>query len=150
MPRSSATAKKDVPRIVLDTNVLVSGVLNPDGPPGKILLLLTRLGTARLLVSPEILSEYLEVLAREKFGLKDETIAFLLHNLVGLSETITPEQKIDLLPDPDDNKFIECAIEGRAAYLVTGNTKHFPFTIYQQVRIVTPATFIKKFWQGKP
>ena len=145
MPRSSATARKNVPKIVLDTNVLVSGVLTPEGPPGKILLLLTRPGAVRLLVSSEILTEYLKVLTREKFGLQDETVAILLHNLDGLAKTIIPKQKLDLLPDPDDNKFLECAVEGKASYLVTGNIKHFPFSVYKQVRIITPATFIKKF-----
>ena len=143
MPRSSATARKNAPKIVLDTNILVSGVLTPDGPPGKILLLLTRPDAVRLLVTPEIITEYLEVLTREKFGLMDETVAFLLHNLTCLAETVIPKQKLDLLPDPDDNKFIECAVEGKASYLVTGNIKHFPFTVYKQVRILTPATFIK-------
>jgi len=119
--------------------------LNPDGAPGKILLLLTRPGAVRLLLSAKIITEYLEVLSREKFGLREDTVAFLLHNLAGLAETVTPEQKLDLLPDPGDNKFLECAVEGKASYLVTGNTKHFPFTVYKQVRIIKPATFIKKF-----
>ena len=145
MPKSSATAKKNTPKIVLDTNVLVSGVLTPDGSPGKILLLLTKPDAVRLLVSPEILTEYLEVLTREKFGLQFETVAFLLHNLAGLAENVIPKQKLDLLPDPDDNKFLECAVEGKTSYLITGNIKHFPFTIYKQVRIITPATFIKNF-----
>ncbi len=145
MPRSSATARKNAPKIVLDTNVLVSGVLTPDGPPGKILLLLTRPDAVRLLVSPEILTEYLEVLTREKFGLQDETIAFLLHNLTGLAENVIPKQKLELLPDPDDSKFLECAVEGKASFLITGNIKHFPSTVYKQVRIITPAAFIKKF-----
>jgi predicted nucleic acid-binding protein len=54
---------------------------------------------------------------------------------------VTPEERISASPDESDNRFLECAHASGAAYLVTGNKRHFPFPTYENTAIVSPAEF---------
>ena len=112
-------------RIVLDTNVLVSGLLNPNGPPASILSLLVTQKII-LLYDNRIIQEYIEVLHRVKFGFKaewiDELIGYFQHE--GEFVSTTPTHKVFL--DAYDRAFYEVAISGEADFFVTGNLKHFP------------------------
>ena len=110
---------------MLDTNVLVSGILSPNGPPAAALrALLTERVT--LCFDERIVSEYREVLTRSKFSFDRE----LVEELVGFLEASgSPTLAAPLavtLPDPWDQMFIEVAVAGEADFLVTGNLKHFP------------------------
>ncbi len=128
--------------IVLDTNVLVSGILTSFGPPAAILRAVL---TERVVVcfDERILSEYRDVLARGKFAfdrqLVEELLAFL--EAAGLPILAPP---LDLtLPDPADQMFIEVAVFGNADFLVTGNLKHFPKTARQGIAVVSPREFVE-------
>lgn len=133
-------------RIVLDTNVFVSGLKNSKNPPGQILQL-WKSNQFSIITSPQLLVEIHEVLMRPPIlsflkqtpAIVDKFIKFLIQR------TFVTEGKleIDVLKiDPDDNMVLAAAVEGQAAYLVTGNTKHFPFKEYQGVKIVNPKEFI--------
>ncbi|MCZ6658625.1 MAG: putative toxin-antitoxin system toxin component, PIN family [Gammaproteobacteria bacterium] len=128
--------------IVLDTKVLVSGILSPHGPPAAVLRALLS-ERASLCFDERILSEYRDVLSRGKFAfdrqLVEELLVFL--EAAGLPILAPP---LDLtLPDPADQMFIEVAVFGSADFLVTGNLKHFPKTARQGVTVVSPRECIE-------
>ncbi len=127
--------------IVLDTNVLVAGLLNPFGPPGRLLdLILT--GEVQLACDDRILAEYRQVLARKRFGFDQTAIADLLTYLEAEGQHVTaPPRNIDL-PDPDDAPFLEVALAAQASALVTGNTRHYPASSRRGVAVLTPIQFI--------
>src|SRR5688572_25232686 len=130
-------------RIVLDTNVLVSGLLNPNGPPGRILdLILGR--RIILLYDDRIMGEYSDVLARPQLDIaQDQATAILsFFRLSGEQVTAYP-LRADLLPDIDDLLFVEVGISGQAEALVTGNTNHFQ-TIRDKLTVLSPAEFINQ------
>ncbi len=127
-------------RIVLDTNVLVSGLLNPNGVPAQVLASI-RSGKVTVLVDERILYEYRNVLRRKKFdfdeGLTDELIAYLDR----FGEYIVADPLKINLPDSDDLPFLEVAVSGDADALVTGNKKDFSKSP-KGVRILIPAEFL--------
>jgi putative PIN family toxin of toxin-antitoxin system len=111
-------------RIVLDTNVLVSGLLNPEGNPGRILDLFLA-GEVTLLADDRILAEYRAVLRRPKFGLDAADVSDFLDLLEAESERVTATPIGSKLPDESDRAFVEVALAGGAESLVTGNVRHF-------------------------
>jgi putative PIN family toxin of toxin-antitoxin system len=121
---------------VIDTNVLVSAMLKWDSTPGNILEL-TFGGTIIPLLNASIVSEYREVLARPKFHLMQDIIDSVVGELERQGLYVDAE-KLDIeLPDPKDRVFYEVVMEERKsedAYLVTGNSKHFPAKPF----VVTP------------
>ena len=125
-------------RIVLDTNVLISGLLSPNGKPAQILNLFLNKKLV-LLYDNRILFEYIKVLHREKFDFKDEWINPLLDFLRSEGEYISAEPSSVLFSDEEDKKFYEVATSGSADYLITGNLRHFP----NDDIIVSPGDFIK-------
>jgi putative PIN family toxin of toxin-antitoxin system len=128
-------------KIVLDTNVLVSGLLNPYGAPGQIVQMLAA-GAVVLCFDARILGEYREVLMRPAFRFPAGQIDALLEQIRAVGEPVSPEPCRQRLPDPDDEPFLEAAIAGGAAYLVTGNLKHYPVRRRQGVALTTPAQFV--------
>jgi len=116
-------AKKD--RIVLDTNVLVSGLLNPDGSPADVLKFILE-EKVILLLNAEIFAEYREVLKRPKFAFDPFLSELLLDTLYQMAEIVTATPLNIKIPDKSDLKFLETAIAGHARALVTGNKIHFP------------------------
>ena len=125
-------------RIVLDTNVLVSGLLNPDGAPGRLLDLI--LGSrVQILYDDRILGEYSDVLARPQFGFRQELTDAIMGYLRLSGEGVTASPlPAGTLPDPDDTPFAEVAISGSADALVSGNQRHFTDFETQGVRVLAP------------
>jgi putative PIN family toxin of toxin-antitoxin system len=129
-------------RIVLDTNVLVSGLLNPHGAPGRVLDAVLA-GTHVLLLDDRVRAEYAEVLERPRFGFAPTDVAALLKGLESCAESLVAPPLAVALPDPDDRPFLEVAVAGRADTLVTGNPRHYPIgRTGLELRIVTPAQFL--------
>ena len=114
----------NLPSWVLDTNVIVSGVLNPHGYPGRLVDVIIA-GTLRLTVDDRILTEYREVLARPKFGISRAQLEAIFSLLLN-QDLVTPGPLLIDLPDPDDLPFLEAAQLATDKTLVTGNAKHFP------------------------
>lgn len=132
-------------RLVLDTNVLVSALLSPHGPPARILDW-TLAGEFLLLVDDRILDEYRRVLQRSKFGFDPRDVRTLLAVLTSLAEHVTAAP-LDLeLPDPDDLPLLEIAVSAKADALVTGNARHFrPLRGRHRVTVVSPARAVASY-----
>lgn len=129
-------------RVVLDTNVVVSGVLSPHGPPGRILDLVLA-GDLTLLHDDRILAEYREVLLRPKFGFRAADVAALLDTFLHEAVSIRARLLDHPLPDPDDLPFLEIAVAGSADALVTGNLRHFPDdAVPSGLDVVSPRAFL--------
>ncbi len=128
-------------KIVLDTNVLVSGLLQPLGPSGQIVRLVAS-GDLVLAHDPRILVEYREVLLREKFRFDPERVATLLDIIGALGMVVVAPPLPLRLPDPDDEVFLEVALAAGVRYLVTGNLKDYPAEARQGVEVVPPRPFI--------
>ena len=110
-------------RVVIDTNVLVAGLLNPDGAPAAVLRLAIN-GRLDLLVDNRILFEYDDVLRRPRFGFAEREITILLDFLRNESEYVSAEPRPELVADTDDAAFYEVARSGLADALITGNRRH--------------------------
>jgi putative PIN family toxin of toxin-antitoxin system len=123
-------------RAVIDTNVLVSGLLASAGNEAPIILAINQ-GLVHPCFSDDILEEYSEVLARPKFAFDADEIAALLAMLRGNGELIRPEGSAPALPDPDDSMFLHCAQAAAAEYIITGNKRHFPQNICGTVRVIS-------------
>lgn len=127
-------------RLVIDTNVLISAALKPDGLQRTVLLLaLTK--PARLYVSEPILAEFREVLSRSELQIRKGVRQQLLQLIENRSYVIAPTQRLQVTSDPDDNMFLECADSARADYLITGNQRHFP-KFWKQTKIITTREFV--------
>ncbi len=127
-------------RLVLDTNIVVSAALKPDGLQ-RTVLLLAMARPARLYVSAPILSEYRMVLSRPEFKIRKGLRLQFLQRIEDVSHLVSPTNPIRATSDPDDNIFLECADAARADYLVTGNQRHFP-KFWKQSKIVSSREFI--------
>lgn len=132
-------------RVVIDTNVMVSGVLNPYGPPGRIVNALLS-ETITVLHDDRILSEYREVLLRPTFGFSRSDVEILLDFVELTGEHVSAEPLSLVLPDPNDLPFLEVATSGGADALITGNIKHFkPRRGQHSVPVTTPADFLRRY-----
>jgi len=131
-------------RIVLDTNVLVSGMISAFGPPGRIIDMV-REGQVELVVDDRVLAEYAEVLSRPKFRAYfsarevREVILFLERNM----DYTVPTVRVAELPDGDDAPSLELALTADVP-LVTGNVRHFPEAHRPSADILTPAQFLER------
>lgn len=127
-------------RLVIDTNILVSAALKPDGLQRTVLVLaLTR--PARLYVSQAVLAEYREVAARREFKIRKGLRQQLLQLIKNHAQIVNPVRALQVTKDPDDNKFLECADAARADYLITGNQRHFP-RFWKTTKVITSREFI--------
>ena len=127
---------------VIDTNVLVSALLNINSNPGKVLLSVFNSET-RPLLNAEIIAEYRDVLAREKFHFPAETVDIVMNRLAAVSMNINAaEGEFPEITDPKDRCFFAVTMTGRLsedALLVTGNIRHFPAKPF----VVTPVQFVE-------
>ena len=120
-------------KIVLDTNVLVSGLLTPFGPSGEIVRMVSA-GELILYIDARILSEYREVLHRPKFKFNKDLINILLDFIKLHGQFISSLPLKSRLPDPDDEPFLEVAIAGKVRSLITGNIIHCHFSSKGRVK----------------
>lgn len=127
--------------IVLDTNVLVAGLLTPFAPSAEIVRM-TVSGKLSLCYDARILSEYKEVLVRPKFNFNKEHIEALLDQITFDGHLVTGQPIFEALPDKDDEAFLEVALAGGVKYLVTWNVKHFPDKKGSAVKILSPEKFL--------
>src|SRR5262249_50614748 len=127
-------------RLVIDTNIVVSAALKPDGLQRTVLLLaITK--PARLYVTEEVFAEYRDVLSRPELNIRKGLRQQLLQLIRNHAQTVTQSRRLQVTRDPDDNKFLECADAARADYLVTGNQRHFP-KFWKKTKVITSREFI--------
>lgn len=135
-------------KIVLDTNVLVSGILSPNGPPAAVLrALLTERVT--LCFDERIVSEYRDVLTRTRFSFDRNLVEELIGFLEAAGSPTLAAPLAVTLPDPWDQMFIDVAVASEADFLVTGNLKHFPETARAGVHVTSPREFLEVLLTGK-
>jgi putative PIN family toxin of toxin-antitoxin system len=134
--------------IVLDTNVLVAGLLSPFGTCGEIVRMVSS-GEPALCFDARILSEYDEVLKRPKFRFEPDKVDALLDFIVNRGKAVATSPLPEPLPDPDDEPFLAVAIAGQVTCLVTGNKAHFPARLRQGVTIHSPREFLTHY-RGRP
>jgi len=125
--------------VVIDTNVLVSGLISTHGYSARIINTLKEKQYI-IYYSSEIMIEYRDVLYRERLGLNHKDVDDLLDiiSLIGIS--IIPAASNVSLPDEDDRCFYDTA-KSSGSYLVTGNIKHYPTEAF----IMSPADFVVEF-----
>lgn len=112
-------------RVVIDTNILVSALLQPEGLPAAVLMLALS-GEMQLCVSNAVFAEYDEVIRRPHFKRSPNVIEGTLQSIRKLGRWVKPSVRVEECTDADDNAFLECAQSAEADYLVTGNRRHFP------------------------
>ena len=127
--------------IVLDTNVLVAGLLTPFGTCGEIVRMVSS-GELKLSFDARIFSEYEEVLNRPKFKFEKDKVATLLDQIEHCGRIVASSPLAFSLPDIDDEPFLEVAIAGKVACLVTGNSIHFPSKLCMGVKVLSPSEFL--------
>lgn len=128
-------------RAVVDSNVLVSGLLSEKGPPGQIVVLLFQ-GDLQPVVNANILAEYREVLSRAKFDFKSSEREQLLGVIEEFGFPVEPIPWPVQLPDSDDEPFIAAAAAAEAP-LITVNLRHFPKRVRRNVEVMSPRDFIE-------
>jgi putative PIN family toxin of toxin-antitoxin system len=133
--------------IVLDTNVLVAGLLSPFGSCGQIVRMVSS-GELTLSLDARILAEYEEVLDRPKFKFEKEKVAALLDYIEHRGVIVASSPLSRSLPDIDDEPFLEVAIAAQAICIVTGNQIHFPSEFCQGVKVFAPADFLAFYKQN--
>ena len=131
-------------RLVVDTNVLVSGLITPFGAPGVIVSLIAA-GRLVLCYDARILAEYDDVLRRPAFAFGEENIASFLAQIQAQGEMVAPVPLSIRLRHEDDKPFLEVAAAARVEFLVTGNLRHFPEGDWNGTRIVSPREFLDRF-----
>jgi putative PIN family toxin of toxin-antitoxin system len=128
--------------IVLDTNVLIPGILKPYSKAATILHLVAD-GIIQLAYDLRILSEYRDVLNRTRFNFAKENVEGFLEQIEEEELLVSVKPLKFHLPDPDDEPFLEVALSGEVKAIVTGNKSHFPRKDYQGVKILSPTEFLE-------
>jgi len=126
-------------RVVYDTNVLISGLFW-DGPPRELIKKAID-GQVELVVSEFILKELAETLL-DSFGLFEKEVSSILEKVGAISIIVCPAKSLHLVRDKDDNRILECAVEGECDYLVTGDSDLLSLREHHGVRIVSPRDFL--------
>ena len=134
-------------KAVVDTNVIMSGLIKAESIPGKILKA-WREDKFILLLSPPIFEEISRIIRHPKVvkyhKLNEEEIQNLLLYLYSASQKTEGKTKLNITKDPDDNIFLACAIEGNAEYVVTGDKAFLQLKEYEGIKIITPSQFLKE------
>lgn len=132
-------------RVVADTNIIVSGLLNPYGAPGQVVIMGTS-GELEFCYDGRIIAEYREVLERPKFNFDLEDINSFIHQIELAGHAVAPKPLSKPLPDPDDAPFLEAALAGRATCIITGNSRHYPSSARQGTQVLGPSQFLSKYY----
>ena len=128
-------------RVVLDTNVLISAILF-GGKPRQILEIAIR-GEIRLCLSEPILEELQGVLQRSKFDYSPEMLQFILTELMGIADFVNPSETLNvILEDTDDNRILECAVEAKANYIISGDSHLLKLSRYRNIDVLDVAAFL--------
>ncbi len=132
-------------KAVVDTNIIVSGAIKPQGTVGAVLQRLRRRDYL-LLLSRETLDEVVEVLhrprLRRKYQLNSRSVQATLRLIVLRSELVEPDVKVAVCRDPHDDKFLAVALSGKADVIVSGDNDLLALTSFAGIPIVTASQFL--------
>ncbi len=131
-------------RYVFDTNVLVSALIFEESKPGQAFRYALQNG--QVLLSLPVLEETAEVMSREKLGryVTAEDRDEFLQALVGRARFIEPAAQIRICRDPKDDKFLELAISGAAAHVISGDDDLLTLSPFRGIEILTPHDFLSR------
>jgi len=132
-------------RVVLNANVFVSAYIRPQGPPGQIIERFVRDGAFGVVLTEPIVEEVLQALAYPKVqtAARSKTEPELwFEDIVVLSQLVAGDVEVAVCGDPDDDKYVAAAIEGRAAFVVTGDPDLLTLGEHKGIRIITPRAFL--------
>ncbi len=128
-------------RIAIDTNIMVAAMMKPTGASRKILDMWVE-GRLSLLVTRQIRREYLNILSQR--WVKSDWVAEFNGRIDDHAEMVVPEERIRVITeDPSDNMFLECAVAGKADYIITSDRHLLPLKRFGGTEIVTPTRFLK-------
>jgi uncharacterized protein len=132
-------------RAVIDTNILIRSILNPNGPTGRILKEL-KAGRFHLLYSEPLLEELADVLGRPRFRNKyhvsADDVSDILSLIVQEGEEVSPSDSIEACRDPKDNKVLEAAFFGQADVIVTGDEDLFALHPFEGIQVLSLTAFL--------
>jgi len=135
-------------RIVLDTNVFISGIFFT-GPPYQILKA-WRDGRVQLLVSPSILDEYRRIGAELALQFRNVDLRAFLDLLTVQAEIVlAPTLQPVIRDDPSDDKFLEAAVAGNASYIISGDKHLLTLSEFQGIQILKPRDFVQRRLKGR-
>lgn len=139
------------PRCVVDTNVLISAGISPAGTARIALDWI--LAHGRLLWPEHTLEEFRSRFIQrgkfDRYASVERRVAFVA-DVIAHGERIGPTTRLAVCRDPDDDRFLELAVDGRAECIVTGNTKDFPRE-HAGIPVLTPAEFVQRYAErGEP
>ena len=130
-------------KIVIDTNVLISGVFF-GGQPSRVLMAIIE-KKLTVCATTEIVDEYMEIVAemleRKQGHLKRDALAMLVKEM----ELVEPVSTVDVCRDPDDNKFLGCAKDADALYIVSGDRDLLVLEEFENIKIVTAKEFCEQY-----
>ena len=128
-------------RVVFDTNVWVSGIAF-EGEVRRVILGAME-SQIYLAISPALLEELERVLLRRKFGYEPAMVSAILSEVQTLAHLVHPKQIIHAIKDdPADNRVLECALESRAEFIVSGDNHLLKLGSYMGIKIVSPKVFL--------
>ncbi len=138
-------------RAVLDANVFVSAIINPKGIPGKIFTA-WQAEQFQLVLSEAILAEIVRVLCYPKIirrhGWSEEKLRTFVDDLAHLAILTPGKLKLTVIrEDPPDDRYLGCAIEGEAEYIVSGDQLLLSLGDYRGIRVLTPRAFVESLKQ---
>ena len=134
---------------VLDTNILVSGLLNPNGSPGKILDLIMD-SHIQVAYDDRILGEYEDVLSRLELNLRPSQAFAVIGHIELSGKYVTVESlSTEGYPDPDDIMFAEVLITSNADALVTGNLRHYNPLVQRKMPVLSHVQFLEKYFPAQ-
>lgn len=141
-------------RAVLDANVVASGLINPQGVPAKVLDL-WRAERFQVVLSAAILDEIGRVLRYPRVAVyhrwSEERLRLWLEDFAHLALMTPGTLSLAIIQeDPPDNRYLECAVEGVAAYLVSGDRLLLSLGTYRGIQIISPRVFLEVLHQDSP
>jgi putative PIN family toxin of toxin-antitoxin system len=136
-------------RVVADTNILISALLF--GGVSEQVFLAGLRGEIQLVTSKPLLKE-LERILKNKFKLDTQLVKQVIDEIRNVAEVVEVSSYLNVISHPEeDNRVLECAVDGKVDFIVTGDTKHIlPLKEFRGIKILTPSEFIKRFPTALP
>lgn len=130
-------------RVVLDTNVTIAALFWKGHP--RVVYDLIHDRKIVMLLSKDMEKEFIRVLGYSKFGLSPKEITPFIKNLRGHAEFVETKNRISVISvDPTDNIFLECAFDGKADYIITGDWHLLDLGMYKNIQIIKVKEFLIK------
>ncbi len=128
-------------RVVLDTNILISGLLYLGKPKRLIDSALN--GKIEVVSSPEMIDEFKEVIVRKKFRLNHAEQELMINFVIRLSRITLVKSKFKVVEDPDDDMVINTAYDGKASYIVSGDADLLKLKQFEGIRIIKASEMLE-------